>query len=92
LIPHTAQDARKRVGKANADRIAEAKEWDQLNPEASDPDVFAREILPGLKRLTLSQLQKATGLSNAHVSRIRRGMVPHARHWEALRALVDTKR
>jgi hypothetical protein len=50
-----------------------------------NPELFAREILPGLQRVPLSDLVRATGLTQGYLSQIRRGeKVPHPRHWPAL--------
>jgi CRISPR-associated endonuclease Cas1 len=64
-------------------------EWRQQPRAQPSPEMFRREILPGLSRTTLSQLVEATGLSEPYCSRIRRGLVvPHPRHWPALDALA----
>jgi hypothetical protein len=55
-----------------------------------DPAVFRSEILPGLRRKPIGELVAATGLSEHYCSLIRLGKkVPHARHWDALRKVVD---
>jgi hypothetical protein len=43
-----------------------------------------REILPLLQTATLPQMRSATGLSLTMCATIRRGYLPHARHWLAL--------
>jgi hypothetical protein len=51
------------------------------------------QVLPGLKDIPLSKIERATGLSNSSCSRIRRGnMTPHPRHWDALAMLSNTYR
>jgi hypothetical protein len=53
----------------------------------ADPAVFAREILPAIQSLPLSDLVRATGLTHGYLSKVRRGeKVPHPRHWPALLA------
>jgi hypothetical protein len=48
--------------------------------------VFRSEILPGLRRKSISELVAVTGLSEHYCSLIKLGKkVPHARHWDALR-------
>lgn len=55
---------------------------------AADHKVFKRDILPRLQVFPLSVLMGATGLSESACSRVRAGQVmPHPRHWSALRAL-----
>lgn len=49
--------------------------------------VFTREILPLLQGVSLSKMKAATGLSVSMCARIRRGYVPHPRHWDGLRLL-----
>lgn len=54
-----------------------------------DRSFFVREIAPNLKRLTIAQIQRATGLSQSYSRRVLAGHhVPHARHWAALRNLL----
>jgi len=46
-------------------------------------------VLPALREMPLTDMQRATGLSNSSCSRIRRGlMTPHPRHWGALAELA----
>lgn len=47
-------------------------------------------VLPALGVVSLTDMQRATGLSNSSCSRIKRGlMTPHPRHWGALAELAD---
>jgi CRISPR-associated endonuclease Cas1 len=70
---------------SNVARKREAREWDQKHGKLVDLSSFEREILPLIRGVPLSRLQKATGLSLRYVSLIRRGeRVPHPRHWQAL--------
>jgi hypothetical protein len=58
--------------------------------EDFDPTTFAEEIGSKLQAVSLAAMMRATGLSRPYCAMIRRGArVPHARHWEALRALVS---
>jgi len=46
-------------------------------------------VLPALREVSLTDMQRVTGLANSSCSRIRRGlMTPHPRHWEALAELA----
>jgi hypothetical protein len=55
--------------------------------------MFAREILPGLPRVPLSELARATGLTAGYLSQIRRGAkIPHPRHWPVLLAALSRAR
>jgi hypothetical protein len=74
-------------GSKNAAHQVAVREWKGERP---DPEVFHAEILPNLRRLAISEIVAATGLSEHYCSLIRLGKkVPHPRHWEALRGLVS---
>jgi hypothetical protein len=82
------------VNGARGEAIAEAHQrnrgWAREHPGQRDEAWFKREIVPKLDAFTLKEIGKATGLSLAACSRIRAGTkVPHPRHWEAIRALVE---
>lgn len=48
------------------------------------------EVAPKLDGFSLRDIAAATGLSLAACSRIRAGAkVPHPRHWDALRELIE---
>jgi len=48
-------------------------------------------VLPALREVSLTDMQRATGLANSSCSRIRRGlMAPHPRHWYALAELANS--
>lgn len=67
-------------------------EWQRANPDVvPDPQIFIEQIQPNLASRTIAELQRATGLSASACSRIRGGkLVPHVRHWRALRMLADS--
>jgi hypothetical protein len=55
-----------------------------------DPERFAREILPGLATVKLSEIVEATGMSKAYASDVRRGKwTPHVSTWAALARLIQ---
>lgn len=54
-----------------------------------DREVFTRETLPLVEGVSLSKMKAATGLSATMCAKIRRGYVPHPRHWEGLLAAVS---
>lgn len=67
------------------------RRWAREHPVQRDEAWFKREIAPKLDAFTLAEIAAATGLSLAACSRIRAGArVPHPRHWEKLRELVDS--
>jgi hypothetical protein len=50
---------------------------------------FRRDILPKLQSLSVRTIAEAMGASHSHGSKVRGGkLVPHKRHWTALRALL----
>jgi hypothetical protein len=72
-------------------RRAEQREWEASHTDRhlTDPEWFARELLPALQQVPLYTLARATGLSNGYVSQIRRGLkTPHPRHWAQLAAVA----
>jgi hypothetical protein len=84
--PSQTREARKQRGKKNSQRMQEQKDWEAEHGAVADPDVFVREILPGLQDISLGAMANTTGLSQQYCSQIRRGRkVPHPRHWDSLR-------
>jgi hypothetical protein len=83
-------DARAKLREANLRRLQEQRIWDRCNPRP-DPATFAGEILLGLRDVSLYQMKQATGLSVTYCAQIKRGQVPHPRHWEALRRLGTSR-
>jgi hypothetical protein len=61
-----------------------------VRAEHRDEAWFKREIAPKLDSFSPKEIAAATGLWLAACSRVRaRARVPHPRHWEALRELVE---
>ena len=89
--PWDSEEARRKLGEANALRRREEIECDRTH-DKPDPAVFRREILPLLEGVSLGKMKAATGLSLTMCARVRRGYVPHPRHWEALRLLSRSRR
>jgi hypothetical protein len=63
-------------------RKQQAREWDERHGMLVDPSAFQRDMLPLIKDVPLSRLQRATGLSVRYLSLIRRERTPHPRHWK----------
>jgi CRISPR-associated endonuclease Cas1 len=75
--------AKRRRAMAEVVRANEA--WTGAAPNSVE---YRQNVLPALKGVKLTALMTATGLSKGACSRIRGGgVVPHPRHWEALRSL-----
>lgn len=80
-------DAGARRAATNVERKSAVREWELRHGKLVDLSAFDREILPLIRDVSLSGLQRATGLSLRYVSQIRRGeKTPHPRHWSALRS------
>jgi CRISPR-associated endonuclease Cas1 len=85
---HGGQAASRR-GKRNAATLRANVAWERRQSDTFDPATFTREIGPKLQEVSLAAMMQATGLSRPYCAMIRRGArVPHARHWEALSALM----
>ena len=85
------------VNRARSEAIAEAhgrnRSWAREHPGQRDEAWFKREIAPKLDAFTLAEIAAATGLSLAACSRVRAGArVPHPRHWQALKQLLEGER
>jgi hypothetical protein len=87
--PMGGEGGRRKIGEANARRRREEIEWDRMH-EKPDPEVFTREVLPLLQGVSLTKMKAATGLSVTMCAQIKRGQVPHPRHWDGLRQLGST--
>ena len=80
------EETKRKMGAANERSHRERKQWDADN-EPVDSERFLCEILPSLQAISLRKMADATGLSLRYCADIRKGRVPHARHWETLRRL-----
>jgi hypothetical protein len=88
--PSQERAARRERGQKNSQHMTLQADWEAKNGIDADPEVFRREILPRLQGIPLGVMAKATGLSQSYCSSIRRGeLVPHYRHWQALRQLMS---
>ena len=68
--------------------LAANRAWERVH-ERPDLAVYKTHVLPGLRSLKLDQICRATRLSQALVTKIRRGdIIPHPRHWETLELLL----
>jgi CRISPR-associated endonuclease Cas1 len=84
---------RQRGPEAGAKRRSAMKEvwradraWNRKHPGAPDMTYYREEVMPAMQGVKLTDLVAQTGLTKSACSRIRSGeVVPHARHWEALR-------
>ena len=63
-------------------------EWARSHKVPADPRAYTRDILPGLEQVQVVAIARATGLCAPYASEIRKGRVPHPRHWETLRQLA----
>lgn len=87
--PSHSKDASKRRTATLVQRHAEKRGWHRTKEQmALDVIEYRASLLPRLASATLGELVRATGLSKAQCSLMRRGLrVPHPKHWDALRAI-----
>jgi CRISPR-associated endonuclease Cas1 len=92
--PTHSPQAEARRSQANIAQRIEELAWESEHAhENHDPEWFKREVTPGLKSLTLTQIAHATRMSTSSASKIRSGRrVPHPRHWKALVELSRSRR
>ncbi len=91
--PTQTPEATAKLSDSMSRRGLDVAAWDRVHGERPDPEVFRREILPGLQGVALARIVVRTGLSLRYASLIRRGeKVPHPMHWEALRAIASDSR
>ena len=88
--PARSPTAKSKLRGSQSRRRREAIAWD-LQDARPDPIEYSEQILPLVRRLTVGEITRATGLGLAHSARIRRGeSIPHPRWWRALRAASRT--
>jgi hypothetical protein len=91
--PRSSAGVNRVRGEAISEGHRRNRSWAREHPDKRDEAWFKREIAPKLDGFSLKEMGKATGLSLAACSRIRAGAkVPHPRHWQALRLLLEGER
>jgi CRISPR-associated endonuclease Cas1 len=91
--PSHGGDAGRRRGVKVAASRRMAAAWQRSNGPVPKVEVFRREVLPLLTGVSAARLAELTGLSRPYCATILRGeRVPHARWWEALRAVGRDRR
>ena len=89
--PTQTPEAREARAKGLQASRAARDQWDKahtIDPHARE--TFTIDVIPRLATVPLQKIADATAISVASASLIRRGkLVPHARHWAALAALVN---
>jgi hypothetical protein len=79
----------RQLGKARAKPPGPAKPTVEQLSGGWTFEQYQTRILPALRPIPLPEMERATGLSNATCSRVRRGLqVPKPRHWAALANLA----
>lgn len=88
-----SNETRALMGNARSQRAAAIRNWENAHPTIPSPHVFTSDILPNLATVSTQDVRAATGLCRSYCGRILRGQyVPHAMHWEAIRALQHPKK
>jgi CRISPR-associated endonuclease Cas1 len=91
--PVVRADYLRQLGKARAKPPAPAKPTVEKVSGGWTFEQYQTQILPALAPFSLPEMERATGLSNATCSRVRRGLqVPNPRHWAALADLAGVFR
>jgi hypothetical protein len=81
--------ARRRCGVRNSEVQKANLAWERTQPRIPEPEEFTRTVLPMIQDVRVGQLVKASGLSWAYCSKIKKGeLVPHPRHWSVLETAV----
>lgn len=91
LDPMERRESQRKIAEANRIRREEGKAWEMAYGEwpLPDPQIFTREILPGLQSLSLKKLSKASGLSVSYCALIKKGKkIPHPMHWQNLKESI----
>ncbi len=87
-----SEETRERLGRTEADKIRQAREWQGQHPWPTDMGAFDREILPKLADVPAGELARRTGLSVGYCRRIKKGLVvPHPMWWEKLATHDDLR-
>lgn len=77
-----------RGGDATCRHDEARRDWERSGESSISEEVYKTQIQPKLKNVTLSAIMKALRVSVVYASQIRRGRVPHPRHWHELTKLV----
>jgi hypothetical protein len=87
--PVVRADYLRQLGKARTKPPAPAKPTAEQLSGGWTFEQYQTRILPALRPIALPDMERATGLSNATCSRVRRGLqVPNPQHWAALATLA----
>ena len=88
--PARGGTAGERWGRAASAHMTAMVAWDREHGDTDDGTCFARDVLPGLRRVPLRVTAEATGPSQGYCSFVRRGTFgPRRRHWATLASLVS---
>ena len=86
----TPEAQRRRAASASQQRKAVVAWRDDGSLDGVD---FRRDVLPKLQNMPVRAIAEAMGASISHASKVRSGLlVPHKRHWSALRAFIGRYR
>lgn len=85
---HTLESQAKRSATQKVNTQA-AWDWDpSTQPSWLTPDFYSKRIQPILPSVSRLALVKALGVSPGYANEIRKGRLPHPRHWQILADLV----
>ena len=70
---------------------AARREWERRGESSISEEVYRTQVQPKLKNVTLRAIMEALQVSVVYASHIRRGRLPHPRHWFTLARYVGIK-
>lgn len=82
--------ARQKCSETQRRHEAAEREWERSGESSISEELYRTQVQPKLKSVTLPAIMDALKVSVVYASHIRRGQVPHRRHWESLAGLVGT--
>jgi hypothetical protein len=84
--PQRSPEAGAKRRRAMREVLRADRAWARKHSGVPDLAFYRQDVLPAIQGVKLTDLVAQTGLTKSACSKIRSGaVVPHARHWEALR-------
>jgi hypothetical protein len=87
--PARSQEATAKKREKSRSTSLAMRAWEREHGRG-DPGLYEKEVLPQIQGMSVPELIKLTGLNQFHCWKVRKGERRlHARHWDALRSLVQ---
>ncbi len=85
IDPSQSEEARRKRAEKSREKTLAIRAWEREHGRFHDPETYASEILPRIRRMTVPALPNLTGLSRYYCWEVRKGRkMLHARFWEAV--------